>query len=396
MPASVRLPVIRAAADACPGVFAPHDAADGAVARIRLPGGAVSATALRAVADCAQDLGDGRVHLTSRGNLQLRGLSRASDLAARLGAAGLLPSPAHERVRNVLASPLSGIADGRADVRCLAAELDRELCHRPGLARLPGRFLFALDDGRGDVAAEEPDVCWRATCATSGELLVAGVAIARVGLTHAVGALLDAAEAFLTLRAADGGTAWRATELPDAPARIADALSAGPSLCPESHFPDVWRRESGFPDRSGSLPGPVRRDDGGIALVVAAVLGELTADQVRLLATTGPRVVVTPWRTVVLPDPLLPVEQLAAAGLLVAPGPAATVSACIGRPGCAKSLADVRTDARAALAHLPDARMHVSGCPRRCGAPRAVHVDALALPDGGYLVDGVPRPGLVP
>ena len=393
MPASVRLPVIRAAADACPGVFAPHDAADGAVARIRLPGGAVSAAALRAVADCAQDLGDGRVHLTSRGNLQLRGLSRASDLAARLGAAGLLPSPAHERVRNVLASPLSGIAGGRADVRCLAAELDRELCHRPGLARLPRRFLFALDDGRGDVAAEEPDVCWRATSATSGELLVAGVAIARVGLPHAVGALLDAAEAFLTLRAADGGTAWRATELPDAPARIAAALE-GRSALQESHLHATWLHEGGFP--ATARPGPVRRDDGGIALVVAAVLGELTADQVRLLATTGPRVVITPWRTVVLPEPLLPVEQLAAGGLLVAPGPAATVSACIGRPGCAKSLADVRTDARAALTHLPDARMHVSGCPRRCGAPRAVHVDALALPDGGYLVDGVPRPGLVP
>ncbi|MDF3051696.1 MAG: nitrite/sulfite reductase hemoprotein beta-component ferrodoxin domain protein, partial [Pseudonocardia sp.] len=354
------------------------------------------ATALRAVADCAQDLGDGRVHLTSRGNLQLRGLSRASDLAARLGAAGLLPSPAHERVRNVLASPLSGIAGGCADVRCLAAELDRELCHRLGLARLPGRFLFALDDGRGDVAAEEPDVCWHATCATSGELLVAGVAIARVGLTHAVGALLDAAEAFLTLRAADGGTAWRATELPDAPARIAAALAAmeARSELQESHLHATWLHERGFP--ATARPGPVRRDDGGIALVVAAVLGELTADQVRLLATTGPRVVVTPWRTVVLPDPLLPVEQLVASGLLVAPGVAATVSACIGRPGCAKSLADVRTDARAALAHLPDARMHVSGCPRRCGAPRAVHVDALALPDGGYLVDGVPRPGLVP
>ena len=140
----------------------------------------------------------------------------------------------------------------------------------------------------------------------------------------------------------------------------------------------------------------MRRDDGGIALVVAPVLGELTADQVRLLAATGPSAVVTPWRTVVLPDPLLPVEQLAASGLLVVPGPAATVSACIGRPGCATSLADVRADARAALPHLPEARVHVSGCPRRCGAPRAVHVDALALPDGGYLVDGVPRPGLVP
>jgi precorrin-3B synthase len=146
---------------------------------------------------------------------------------------------------------------------------------------------------------------------------------------------------------------------------------------------------------TASTAGPVLRDDGGIALVVAPVLGELTADQVRLLAEAAPDVVVTPWRTVVLPDPLLPAEQLAAAGLVVAPGPAAGVSACAGRPGCAKALADVRADARDALERLPDGRrIHVSGCERRCGAPRTEHVDAVALAGGGYLVDGVRRPEL--
>ena len=185
MPAAVRF-----RPDACPGVFAPHDAADGALARIRLPGGAIDAAALRAVADCADELGDGHLHLTSRGNLQLRGLSRSSALSARLMDAGLLPSATHERVRNILASPLAGIASdptarvdvvasttlgtretGSCDVRGLAAELDRGLCARPELAGLPGRFLFALDDGRGDVAAEEPDLCWQAP----GRLLVAGL-----------------------------------------------------------------------------------------------------------------------------------------------------------------------------------------------------------------------------
>ena len=227
MPAAVR-----SRADACPGVFAPHDAADGALARIRLPGGVIDAAALRVLAGCAEELGDGRVHLTSRGNLQLRGLSRSPALAARLTDAGLLPSATHERVRNVLASPLSGIAGGLADVRGLAAALDRGLCARPELAELPGRFLFALDDGRGDVAAEDPDLCWRAP----GELLVAGVETGLVvAAADAVAVLLDAAEAFLALRAADGGTAWRAAELAEAPARIAAAL-ATPRRRSESHF----------------------------------------------------------------------------------------------------------------------------------------------------------------
>lgn len=447
----VRSPRARVRADACPGVFAPHDAADGALARIRLPGGVIGAAALRVVADCAQDLGDGRVHLTSRGNLQLRGLSRSGALGARLTGAGLLPSATHERVRNVLASPLAGIAGswgaatgerapgdpplgtstvmpaalhvpngGSADVRGLAAALDRGLCARPLLANLPGRFLFALDDGRGDVAAEDPDLCWQAP----GRLLVAGVDTGlRVAADAADAVLLDAAEAFLALRAGDGGTAWRAAELVDGPARIAAALAGRAVVEPAESRMSVRVRGSelqqggpapirsqqghlaatpGTPaPPSAAAPGRVTRDDGGVALVVAPLLGELTAQQVRLLADAASpasdgSVVVTPWRTVVLPDPAVSPAELAAAGLLVEPGPAADVSACAGRPGCVKALADVRADTLAALSLLPGGRLHVSGCARRCGAPRAAHVDAVALAGGGYLVDGVPRQGLVP
>ena len=142
------------------------------------------------------------------------------------------------------------------------------------------------------------------------------------------------------------------------------------------------------------------RSSCGTALVVAPLLGELTSTQARLLADTGPTAVVTPWRTIVLPDPAVSVAVLATAGLVVEPGPAADVSACAGRPGCAKALADVRADALAAIsqmssgASLPDGRVHVSGCARRCGAPRGAHVDALALAGGGYLVDGIMRTGL--
>jgi precorrin-3B synthase len=425
VPAPARL---RERVDACPGVFAPHDAADGALARVRLPGGAVDAAALRVVAGCAEELGDGRVHLTSRGNLQLRGLTRTPALAERLTEAGLLPSVTHERVRNVLASPLSGIAGGVADVRGMAAALDRGLCARPGLAALPGRFLFALDDGRGDVAAEEPDLCWQAVSAravpasssgpassvdstTTGVLRVAGVAVAAVDAADAVPALLEAAEAFLALRAADGGTAWRASELPAAPARVAAALGLADAASVSRVTPLALTvrgvtllTSAERAATTGAVPGPVRRDDGDVALVVAPLLGELTADQVRLLAdaalpASGPTAVVTPWRTAVLPDPGPPAAHLAAAGLVVAPGPAADVSACAGRPGCAKALADVRADVRAVLSRTsgpPAGRVHVSGCARRCGAPRTAHVDAVAQDGGGYLVDGVLRAGPVP
>ncbi|MFC7658305.1 hypothetical protein ACFQV8_20515 [Pseudonocardia benzenivorans] len=132
-------PPPRVRADACPGVLAPHDAADGALARIRLPGGVLTAAAARAVADCAAHHGDGAAHLTSRGNLQLRALRRDDpDALSVLVGAGLVPSRTHERVRNVLASPLSGIAGGLADVRGLAARLDAAICAAPHSPACPG------------------------------------------------------------------------------------------------------------------------------------------------------------------------------------------------------------------------------------------------------------------
>jgi precorrin-3B synthase len=127
----------------------------------------------------------------------------------------------------------------------------------------------------------------------------------------------------------------------------------------------------------------VLRDDGGRALVIAPVLGELAADDLRLLARLAPEVLVTPWRTIVLPcggD----AGALAAAGFAVdADSPATLVSACAGSPGCAKSLADVRSHARTIIADT-QTRTHVVGCGRRCGAPHGAHRSLVARADGGY------------
>lgn len=329
----------RVRADACPGVFATHDAADGTLARVRLPGGRVSAAQLHVLADCADELGDGSVYLTSRGNVQLRGLAGDAGLVERLSAAGLLPAPAHERVRNFLASPLSGLAAGIVDVRPLVAELDAAVCAEPALAALPGRFLFALDDGRGDVAAEDADLCWMALDDATGVLLRAGEPGERVALADAVPVLVREALRFQEIR----GSAWRMRELPG---------FSGTASAPKP-----------------IAPGPFLRDDGERGVCVAPLFGQLTSAQLRLFDQD---VVVTPWKSVVAP------HDRAGLAALSSDNP---VSACIGRPGCAKSRADVRADARRVRA-----RAHFSGCERQCGKPRDA-TDVVAS-DGGYLVDG--------
>ncbi|HEX3196307.1 MAG TPA: hypothetical protein VHR39_02010, partial [Propionibacteriaceae bacterium] len=61
-------------ADRCPGVLRPHLAQDGAVIRVRIPGGQTSGTALGRLSRIAQEFGSGDLQLTSRASLQLRGL----------------------------------------------------------------------------------------------------------------------------------------------------------------------------------------------------------------------------------------------------------------------------------------------------------------------------------
>jgi precorrin-3B synthase len=374
-------PPARDRADACPGALQTHPAADGELARVRVPGGALSAAQLQVLADAARELGDGALELTSRGNLQLRGLATgaARELGDRLAAAGLLPSETHERVRNVLASVLSGRSGGQVDVRPWVPAFDAGLRADPQLAGLPGRFLATLDDGRGDVAGFGGDVGLLAVGPHTVTLTLAGDDTGlHTGPDHAVGLLLAATRAFSAERAVQGGTAWRLGELTDGPLRVAARL--GHRL-----------------DRPGTPPatspvgplGVLSQDDGRTALVALVPLGRLTADQADLLAGLAPDLQVTPWRSVVVPDltDTSASDRLSAAGLVLDPeSPWSRVTACAGRPGCAKSRADVRADVTAAVRSdsLPGggARQHWSGCERRCGRPRGEVVDVLATGAG--------------
>ncbi len=414
--------------DACPGVLRTHPAADGALARLRIPGGALDSAAARMVAGCARDVADGAAELTSRGNVQLRGLAdgAAAVLATRVRSVGLLPSATHERVRNIVGSPLSGRAGaGVRDIAPLVDELDRGLCADPKLADLPGRMLFAVDDGSGDLAGLPADLALRAQPAGQILLLVAGGADAlRLASSAAVPALLAAARDFLDVRAAGGAAAaaWRVAELPAGRDRLLEAAAAAARAAAKTgpgptgdvlSIVDVGRFGAGVAadvgtgsGPPGARPGRHRQRDGRWALTALVPLGRLRADQLDLLAAIADadgdgRVMVTPWRSVVLRDLDAAAvargsDRLAAMGLVVdADSGWVGVTSCAGRPGCAKALADVRRDAgRSAGAGSAPVRsgtsdggprhrrdrlpVHWSGCARRCGQPAGEVVEVVA------------------
>ncbi|MEV6563451.1 precorrin-3B synthase [Streptomyces kronopolitis] len=424
-------PPLRDRGDACPGALRLHGAADGCLARVRLPAGDLTVRQATVLADAADRLGDGHLSLTSRGNAELRGLPEGcgAELAGLLRDAGLLPSARHERVRNILASPLAGLTpNSPARVRRWARELDGLLCASEPATALSGRFLFVLDDGRGELAGLGGDVSLVAEAAPAGDLPGAGgTALLRVGDDpaalriagpHAPRAALAAAEAFLTAAAAGGSGAWRVRELPDGQRLTARDVA---EHLHRTGISATYLTQAPAPAAPvaprAAAPGIVEGPDGTAALSVLAPLGRLTTTQWRLLTAVAAddgcgALRLTPWRGIVLPG--LPagaaaarLSALAAAGLITDPrSPWHRLGACTGRPGCAKSLTDVRTDAAAAVtagapvpgtppAAVPDGLpVHWSGCARRCGHPHGAWVDVLATEEG-YRVSVV-RPADTP
>ncbi|MEO6879506.1 MAG: precorrin-3B synthase [Mycobacteriaceae bacterium] len=331
--------------DRCPGALSLHLAADGLLARVRLPGGRVRGDVLAALTRL------GEVELTSRANLQLRRVDPG--VAEAIAELGLLPSATHERVRNILASPWSRALDP------VVATLDAALCAQPELAELSGRFLFALDDSSADVAGQRPDAV--AVAAGPGRWWV-GPAGVVVGDDEVVDELLAVAQGLL--RVGDG--AWRLADLPDGGEGLAARLRGGRAVV--------------------EPPAPADLPRVGTELDVPAA--RLTSAAADALAGSGADLRITVHRSVVALGEVA-LAPLVAAGLVLAPSRWGRVSACTGRPGCAKALADVRADATAAIAAGrsttegdPAGLVHWSGCERRCGRPAGAFTDVLATTDG--------------
>jgi sulfite reductase beta subunit-like hemoprotein len=367
-------------ADRCPGVLRLHAAEDGALARVRLPGGRARAEQLSALAAAAA-LGNGIVELTSRANVQLRGLpdDAGAAVAELLAGAGLLPSLEHERVRNVLASPLAGRHPrSLAATDAVVAALDAGLCADPALAGLSGRFLFCVDDGSGLALGRGADVTLLATAPDCFTLLLAGQP---TGIDappdEAASLALDVARAFMAVR----GDAWRIAELPgDGVALVAARLRASADT---SSVP--------APLSHPSLPlGTFAQRDGLMAVTALVPLGRLDVSGLAVLARIAPEVRVGVNRTLTVPDsePARAdslVEELRALGLVLGEGSGwAGLTACAGLGACSKARVDVRSAAarRAAVRGADAPSEHWAACERRCGQTRGVAIGIAALSEG--------------
>lgn len=260
--------------DRCPGVLRPWPAADGDLVRLRLAGGRLPLAALRSLTEVAATYGDGDVHVTRRANLQVRGIPRVTpEVVAAFEATGLLPSRSHELARNIMSSPQTGLAGGRADLRPVVADLDRLLCAEPALAHLSGRFLFVLDDGRGDLLDRPTDLGLVALDSGVAQLRVADAWGEVVPLADAPARLVALAAAFVGVRTSE----WHISEL--------GSPLAGPRP------PDPRLPAPAPPLAYGAVPGG--RHVPAVGGLLDPALGAGDRD-----------LVVTPWRGVLVPEPV--------------------------------------------------------------------------------------------
>ena len=234
---------------------------DDAPITVRLPGGMLLPAQLEAIAVATARFASSTMELTRPGNLRVGGVGDPDAFAEAIADAGLLPST---RVRNVLASPLTGRLGGNADVRDLVWDLDDAIQTSATLAELPDGFWFGIDDGRGDVSGLRADVGAHLLDDTTAALLVSGVDTG-VRTTDVVPSLIEAAELVLD------GRRWATTEVT---------------------WPAITRPPVGW----------IEQDDGRVALGAGVPLGMLTSRVGEYLAAVDAPLVLTPWRSVLVCD----------------------------------------------------------------------------------------------
>jgi len=138
--------------------------------RLRLPSGIISSAQMRVLAEIVQRYGeDGNADVTTRQNLQLRGIriEDLPDIFRRLASIEMTSvQSGMDNVRNITASPVAGLdGDELIDVRDLVQQVQDMITNsgqgNPEFTNLPRKFNIAIEGGRDNsIHAEINDIAF--------------------------------------------------------------------------------------------------------------------------------------------------------------------------------------------------------------------------------------------
>ena len=343
----------------CPGALRPMMSGDGLVVRLRPWGGRLGRAHADGIATLAASHGNGLIDLSSRGNLQIRGVreDRLEALQKGLAAMSLLdPDAEAESRRNVLVTPFWQTGQ---ETSGFAEALSRALIV-PGAPAVPGKFGFAVDTGREPVL-QDASADIRLERDAGGGLILVADGHAR-GKPVASDTIIE--EALALAR-------WFLDRRGDH-ARMARLLDAGEEL-PAGFI--VPRQKQAYRPRPGYTP---------LGAMVGLAFGQLPVKTLAALAKQG-GLRMTPWRMLLVESARrLPKVR----GVITDPAdPLLRVVACTGAPGCKQALSRTRSVARAVAPALAEGQLlHVSGCSKGCAHPRPAPLTVTATRDGYDLI----------
>jgi precorrin-3B synthase len=369
---------------ACPGLSAPMLTGDGLLVRLTSSGATIALEVLASLCAAARQHGNGIIEITSRGNIQFRGLSTSS-APAFAAAVGALDIEVSEGIP-VLADPLSGLdATEILDAGALAGTLREALAAASFAASLAPKISVVIDGG-GALHLDDSvaDIRLRAVETHSGPHLhialggdaVTAVPIGAVPTVRAVDCVLR----LLALLAARRQQSRMRQAIDTDGVSIFKSAVAGlmideptPAVRAAAEPIGIHQLQSGVAAVGIGLPFGHSESEALTGLIDAA--RQAGADGVR--TAPGRALLVTGVASAATRPFAAAAERL---GFIVNPDDSRRkVVACAGAPICAsgqipaREIAPAIAIAAGALLHAGDV-VHISGCPKGCAHPGAAFI----------------------
>lgn len=402
------------------GLFYVAPAENAYMCRLRIPNGVLSSHQMRGVADIAEQFAAGYADVTTRANLQLRGIQAKSaiDVLTALQDLGLTSrGSGADNIRNVTSAPTAGIDPQELiDTRPLGHRMHHHILNHREMYGLPRKFNIAFDGG-GTVSVVEDtnDIGFAAVRVTDGHGVEPGVyfRLQLGGITghkdfaRDTGVLLKPDECVQTAEAivrvfTDNGNRTDRTK-----ARLKYVLDAWGFekflVEVEKHLPAPLIRlpleacePRGPIDKHGHIGVHPQRQHGMNWVGVAIPVGRLEAFQLKGIADIAERhgsgtIRLTVWQNLLISD--VPDVHVAAVESELralrldthASGFRGALVACTGNAGCKFSAADTKGHALFLVRHLERTlwidrpiNIHLTGCHHSCAQHFIADIGLLA------------------
>ncbi|RUR55849.1 cobalamin biosynthesis protein CobG [Vreelandella populi] len=330
----------------CPGAWRPMETGDGWLVRVRPPLGQLSKAQVLALCDAAETFGNGLIELTSRANIQLRGVSETTwpPLMDFLVAHELVsPDPTIEQQPQCLLAPSWQAGDDTHQLACLLQARGSEL------AAMPSKVGIAIDAGElavlGDTAAD-----FRIERAIDGSLLVRAEGHA---CGTPVGSIEAAVEHLIRL------THWFVESGGNEAGRMQRHKVPLPAWSPAK------MRPASACVSAGEMPGAaLALGKHQVGMVYGLPFGRAAATALRAVVTPAPvsHVRVTPWRRLWVKGASGPVEGL----INDNQDTRLLMDACPGAPYCAQASVATQPLAKRLAPEVKRHSVHISGCAKGC------------------------------